>query len=244
MPDYTLTYDEKVRGWTSFHSYHPDFITNMNNEMFTFKNGDLYIHNVDYGDRNTFYGVPSPTSVTVLANDAPSEVKNFKTLQLESSSKEWDVDIVTDLDVGHINAESFEDKEGFRYAYIRRDEDGTLVPDMLSVQGVGNCNDVTDETISFGVNIPSNINVGDTVYGLIDDSNIKLGTIDSKTHNSITLDELNSTLESGDFIFVAKNKIAESTGLKGYFAEIELKSYSTDPVELYAVNAEATKSFP
>lgn len=244
MPDYTLTYDEKVKGWTSFHSYHPDFITNMNNEMFSFKDGDLYIHNVDYGDRNNFYGVPYPTSVTFLANDSPSDVKNFKTLQLESSSKDWNATIKTDLDTGHINSDSFDDREGFRYAYIRRDEDGTLVPDMLSVQGVGVSQVIDNNTITFDINIPGNINVGDVLYGLIDDSNIMLGTINSRTHNSITLDGLDSNIESGDFCFVAKNKVAESTGLKGYFAEITLESVSTDPVELFAVNAEATKSFP
>lgn len=244
MPDYTITYDEKVQGWTSFHSYHPDFITNMNNEMFSFKDGDLYIHNVDYGDRNTFYGVPDSSEVTVLMNDAPSEVKNFKTIQLESSSKSWDVDIVTDLDSGHINAESFEDKEGFRYAYIRRDDDGTIVPDMLSVQGVGNSSSVSGNTITFSVNIPGNINVGDILYGLIDESNIKLGTIESITSTSITLDELEADVDAGDFCFVAKNKIAESTGLKGYFAEVKLECNSKDPVELFAVNTEATKSFP
>jgi len=244
MPNYTLTYDEKVQGWTSFHSYHPDFITNMNNELYSFKDGNLYIHNIDYGDRNVFYGDPYPSTVTVVANDAASEVKNFKTIQLESSSKSWDVDIQTDLDTGHINSESFEDKEGFRYAYIRRDDDGVVVPDMLSVQGVGNVSNVSENTVTFSVHLPLNINIGDTLYGLIDDSNIKLGIVDSKTYNSITLDELEAGVEAGDFCFVAKNKIAESTGLKGYFAEITLESNSTDPVELFAVNAEATKSFP
>ena len=46
-----------------------------------------------------------------------------------------------------------------------------------------------------------------------------------------------------DFMFVAKNPIAESFGLKGYYASIRLVSDSTDAVELYAVNSEVSKSF-
>ena len=54
MPSNTLTYDEKVRGWTSFHSYVPDYMINLNNEFYTFKNGQLYKQNKSTGNRTTF----------------------------------------------------------------------------------------------------------------------------------------------------------------------------------------------
>jgi hypothetical protein len=48
----------------------------------------------------------------------------------------------------------------------------------------------------------------------------------------------------GDFIFCVKNNLAESYGLKGYFARLRMISESLDPCELFAVNTEVVKSFP
>ena len=80
MAEYTLTYDEKVKGWTSFYSYIPDMMVNMNNEFYSFKDGQLYVHNKSEGNRNTFYGQTYNTELEFVANDAPSEVKIFKTI--------------------------------------------------------------------------------------------------------------------------------------------------------------------
>lgn len=244
MANYTLTHDEKVGGWTSFHSYAPDFTVNMNNEYFTFHEGNMYIHNVEYGERNTFYGEPNLSEVTMLVNDNPSEVKNFKTLMLESSSSNWHAEIETDLDAGHINPESFADKEGMRYAYIRRNETDEVMPDLLSVQGIGDVSSVSGEDIVFTVSVPGNINVGDTLYHVSGGENIKTGIIESVSGSTITLEETLVDPSPNDFCFAAKNKIAESYGLKGYFAKLRLICSSEVQEELFAVNSEVTKSFP
>ena len=55
--NYTVTFDEKVKGWTSFHSFYPEWMIGMNNNLFTFQNGNLYIHHSDEVNRNTYYGV-------------------------------------------------------------------------------------------------------------------------------------------------------------------------------------------
>ena len=47
-----------------------------------------------------------------------------------------------------------------------------------------------------------------------------------------------------DYCFAAKPPIAESFGLKGYFANIRIKNNSTSKVEVYSVNSEVAKSFP
>jgi len=136
---YTLSFDEKVNGWPSFFSYDPEMMTNLNNDFFTFKNGQLYIHNQDIVVRNVFYNnPPAPTHVEVLMNTSPSEVKMFKTIELEGSSCAWDVEIDTNLDSGHINKESFKDKEGICYDYIKRNEDDRINTKLLSTQGIGN----------------------------------------------------------------------------------------------------------
>jgi len=83
--DYTISFDEKTKGWTSFKSYIPESGVSINNIYYTFKNGLLYSH--DNETRNTFYGANSTADSTVklILNDAPSSIKGFKTLNYEGS---------------------------------------------------------------------------------------------------------------------------------------------------------------
>ena len=41
----TLSFDEKINGWTSFYSYKPDQIFSIRNQMYTTKDGSLWLHN-------------------------------------------------------------------------------------------------------------------------------------------------------------------------------------------------------
>ncbi len=79
----TLSFDERVDGWTSFKSFIPEAGLSINNKYYTFKDGDLYSH--DNTVRNTFYGTAYESSVNVLLNDISSSVKSFKTLNYEGS---------------------------------------------------------------------------------------------------------------------------------------------------------------
>ena len=243
MAEYTLTYDEKVKGWTSFYSYIPDMMVNMNNEFYSFKDGQLYVHNKSEGNRNTFYGQTYNTELEFVANDAPSEVKIFKTIEIEGDSKEWDVTVATDIESGHVNKEDFENKEGFKYSYIRRNASDEVNTELLSVQGVGNLSSSSSNVYTFS-SVPGNISIGDVLYFSSGGSYTKIGVISSKNNTTITTASSLSTPSNGDFIFVAKNSVAESYGLKGYYANIRLANSGTSPVEVFAVNSEVSKSFP
>ena len=243
MAEYTLTYDEKVKGWTSFYSYIPDMMVNMNNEFYSFKDGQLYVHNKSEGNRNTFYGQTYNTELEFVANDAPSEVKIFKTIEIEGDSKEWDVTVATDIESGHVNKEDFENKEGFKYSYIRRNASDEVNTELLSVQGVGNLSSSSSNVYTFS-SVPGNISIGDVLYFSSGGSYTKIGVISSKNNTTVTTASSLSTPSNGDFIFVAKNSVAESYGLKGYYANIRLANSGTSPVEVFAVNSEVSKSFP
>ena len=243
MAEYTLTYDEKVKGWTSFYSYIPDMMVNMNNEFYSFKDGQLYVHNKSEGNRNTFYGQTYNTELEFVANDAPSEVKIFKTIEIEGDSKEWDVTVATDIESGHVNKADFENKEGFKYSYIRRNASDEVNTELLSVQGVGNLASSSSNTYSFA-SVPNNISIGDVLYFSSGGSYTKVGVVSAKNNTTITTVSSLSTPSNGDFIFVAKNSVAESYGLKGYYASIRLTNNGTTPVEVFAVNSEVSKSFP
>lgn len=243
MP-YTLSYDEKVNGWVSFFSYYPEMMVNLNNDLFSFSGGQLYIHNQETGTRNSFYGQPSaPTSVEVTFSDSPSEIKTFKTIELEGDSGEWDVTVVTDLEEGHILKESFKKKEGIFYEYIKRNEDDILNFKALSIQGIGELVIFQNDRFEF-TEVGTNINVGDKLFFDGSGTPTLVGTITEVSSGHVSVDSVLVAPTAGSFMFVGKSPLAESTGLKGYYAGVTLTTTQSDPVELFAVNSEIVKSFP
>ena len=98
----TLTYSDSAKGWTSFYSYDPEWIANLNDEYFTFKNGQIYVHHKNDNSRNTFYGQSYNSKIEFVYNEGPSEVKMFRALKTEGNSGNWDVTVQSELDKGHI----------------------------------------------------------------------------------------------------------------------------------------------
>lgn len=92
--------------------------------------------------------------------------------------------------------------------------------------------------------VPHNISIGDVLYSSSNGAYTKVGVISAKTNTSVTVDSELSTPSQGQFMFVAKDTVAESYGLKGYYANIKLTNSGTTPVEVFAVNSEVSKSFP
>lgn len=246
MAENTLTFDEKVEGWTSFHSFVPEYMVNLNNDFYTFKNGQLYKHNKTDGARNTFYGNSYNTEIEVSSNASPSDVKIYKTIEIEGNSKEWDVTVVTDLDSGHVDKESFITEEGFYSTHIRRNVTDEPNAELLSVQGIGNLQQVASSNVNgvFVFNtVPSNVNVGDVLFKAAANQYQRVGVITAKTINSLTIGQADILGTVDDFMFASKNPIAESYGLKGYYAAVRLVNSGTEPVELFAVNSEISKSY-
>ena len=114
---------------------------------------------------------------------------------------------------------------------------------MLSVQGVGNIQIVNNNVFTF-ISVPSNINIGDVLFMASGSQYNRIGAILNKDGTTITVGAAEYVPSANDFAFVAKDPVAESYGLKGYYANVRLVSEVTDPIELYAVNSEVAKSFP
>ena len=110
----TIGYELDVQGWPSRYSYIPEGGVSLGNKFFTWKNGQIYMHNSNSQNRNTFYNplIPTdemydptlgftPSHVQVIFNDNPSAVKEFLTLGWEGDD-DW---VVT-----NINTENFEEQ--------------------------------------------------------------------------------------------------------------------------------------
>jgi hypothetical protein len=247
MSDVTITYSEAVKGFPSFYSYIPDYIMGMNNYLYTFKGGNLYRHNTN-NTRNNFYGVNYPSTVTSVFNAAPTEVKLFKTLALESDAP-WDATALTDLQNGYIDEAWFELKEGTYFSFIRSEESPINFL-MRSVNGIGSVLTVVNTggtiyELGFSIKIDSIISIGDTVY--FGSTPLQVGNVTAISTNRkvITVDATAGPVPSpGDFILYAKNQQAESHGVRGYYCEFTLTNNNTQPVELFSVMSSIFKSYP
>jgi hypothetical protein len=249
MANYTLTYSPMLEGWTSFHSYYPEWMTNMNNFLYTFKSGELWKHNTN-ATRNSWYGAASaPSTVTVVFNDAPSESKMFKTLACETDSP-WKATITTDLNSGVMEASYFELKEGDYFTYIRRNPD-TVDLKAMSTQGIGSASSVTlisasNYRINFTFDIGTTVSIGDIIYiGAVGGLTIS-GVVTAHNATSVTINMVvgGTVPVAGNFIVFVKNAVAESYGARGYFMTVLLENTSSTAVELFAISSQVFKSYP
>lgn len=246
--DYTITFDEKVKGWTSFHSYHPDFMMGMNNKFFTFSGGNLYKHNSDTSNRNNFYGVEYPSKISLMINESPSDIKFLQAVSLEGSHP-WETSIeayvsdVSDVIKSSLKETDFTKKEGLWYAHARRNEDVNQT-NSRAVYGIG-------EIISIGVNQivikggSSSLTSSDVLLKGSDLSII--ATVDSHSESNgettiITTSDTGNYIV-GDFVLGRKNPRIEGGNLRGYTMRMDLEITNNNKIELFAVNSEVKKSY-
>lgn len=256
--NYTLSYSESVKGWPGFFTFYPEFMIGMNQYLYTFKNGALYRHNTNE-TRNNYYGEQFNSQITGVINKSPLEVKLFKTLELESDSQ-WTASLVSDLQVGNIDAEYFQEKEGSYFSFIRANEEIDFK--MRSVNGLGVVQSVqtngTTSVVSFSVDVGSIPSIGDLVFRTIlipipntnpqqytANTTERIGTITNINGLQITIDTTTfSTPVTNNFLISVKDPIAESHGIRGYYMEFTLENTDTTATELFAVSSDIFKSYP
>ena len=79
----TVSFNESSKGWVSFKSFTPPAGLSVAGKYFTTDSNGIYLHNSGNFE-NSFYGVKKDSSITVLFNDSPSEIKNFETIVMEA----------------------------------------------------------------------------------------------------------------------------------------------------------------
>lgn len=254
MAQYTLTFSPRARGWTSFFSYYPDWMVGLNTYLFSFKEGDIYKHNVN-PVRNNFYGVQYNSTIQTIFNEAPIHAKMFKTLEIEGSST-WEADMQTDLGTGYIDPSYYSHKEGAWYSYIRRYENEFNI-DLRSAQGIAPALSVSvgfPMTVTFAVPIDSILTDGDILFIGNDPvaDPLIVGIINSHTTHSVTVNALSpppvgtigTAPVQGDFMLYMKNSLAESYGIRGYYLDVLLTNTESTQVEMFALTSDVFKSYP
>ena len=183
----TISFTELVRGWTSRKSFIPEDGISLNGKYYTFKDGEMWEHNKN-ATRCSFYGETNQgSSIKLIFNEGPSQIKNFKTLNYEGTQSKiiehdghdsdggvgigaqyynedpkdgWYCDsIVTDQQSGSVN--EFVEKEGKWYNYIKGEvmpTDTTIDIQEFSSQGIGEIKEVGGTTTVTGYDITVSVN--------------------------------------------------------------------------------------
>ena len=239
------SFKEGVDGWSTRLSYAPEFAISLNNDYYSFKDGEIWEHTNN--TRANFFGVQENTTVTTIFNDAPTSVKNFKTLSYEGDAG-WTASITTNKQSGSVS--TWKEREGIYFNYIKGEATtlGNIDTSEFSVQGIADVNYAVDGVgyydLSFTSAINTSLQVGDVIY-FVDASAgnaLKLlGDVLSITGLTVRA-EWDGTAanepEDGDFILFAKDGNVNTSGLIGYYAEAELTSAGGTKKELFAVNSE------
>lgn len=244
--DQTLTYDPDENGWTSFHSFIPDSMVELNNKFYTIKNGQLYVHNDETAPRNTFYGIAAPSRISLLVNAEPSTIKELQAISFEGSEP-WDVELrsyittVGDFKRTNLTISNFVEKEGLWFAYVRRNEETNF--ESKAAYGIGEVTAIVGNTVTINGG-SSLLTTNDRLFNATPTDIGAIQTISvSGTTTTLTLDSVTG-LSVGDFVFGMKNNRIEGGNLRGYTMRYDLTNNTTNrAVELYAVNSEVFKSY-
>lgn len=245
-PDITITFDEKVKGWTSFHSFMPDFMVGMNNNFLSFRDGELYLHHSEDVARNILYGIQYPTKISLMVNDSPSEIKELQAVSLEGNVS-WEalitayVSSIDDYSRSTIQEVEFVKKEGKWYAHARRNEETNF--NSKSTYGIGEVTEVNFPTIKVK-GYSSSLTAGDTLVNGTDFTTVG-EVVSATTLNGITTITLTSvgTFAVGNFVVGRKNDRVEGGNLRGYTMRMDLTVMKDNIVELFSVNSEVIKSY-
>jgi len=254
-----VIFSENVNGWITRTSWVPEYSgISLNNNYYTFKNGELYIHN--NAIRNNIYGAQQNATVTAVLNDAPTAIKNFKTLEYQGDAG-WSATLNTDQEKGLANLANFVKREGLYQTYIQGVENtwndvlqsGDIDFYSLSILGIGehSGSDVStvvgNNTFEFVIDIDPAISIGDKLYYQDGNNIINLGDITAINRSSSprtivsNIQQLpagSNTINTGEFIFAAKDKRVNTSGIIGYYADVTFTNTSSDKSELFGIGSE------
>lgn len=240
-----VTFNERVKGWSAFHTYSPEGMVGLNANFYSFKNGQLYLHNVASAPKNTFYGLSSPSKISISFNEDLKTTKVLQSISLHGSDP-WEVLIqayINNVDNSidsSITSVEFVEKEGIWHAYTRRGETETV--DTKAAYGIGQVLNIDGNDVTIAIK-PNQLSEGDMVLRFVDSVTADIGIIQSVSQNTLTLDSV-AGLNVGDFILGLKDSRIEGSPLRGYTMRIDLESDNYEnKIELFSVGLDVVKSF-
>ncbi len=79
----TIVYDLKADRWIGRYSFNPEGFATIQNELYSFKDGQFYLHNQP--NQCEFYGVQYKAKIMPISNEAPQIPKVYNNISIESN---------------------------------------------------------------------------------------------------------------------------------------------------------------
>jgi hypothetical protein len=79
----TLSFNEPRNAFTSFYDYHPEWISNYEDQVVSFVDGNLYIHNS--ATYSNFYGTQYDSTITLVFNKESAIKKTFESIRYQAN---------------------------------------------------------------------------------------------------------------------------------------------------------------
>ena len=131
IPNNIFSFNETRNAFNDFKDFDPDWVVSAQDKIFSFKNGQIYIHNntTNYGE---FFGVKTYPSVTLVFNDKEQVKKLFNAIAYQSNQI-WVSPTNGDINTSFVNPDTglrqisslieqdYEVHENVRYAALWRD---------------------------------------------------------------------------------------------------------------------------
>jgi hypothetical protein len=250
--DFTAAFSIDDNVWNTLYSYRPEAISCVDDALYTFKNGTMYLHS-DAVNRATYYGSAFGSVVEVISSQNNSMVKAYEAMSLEGDAA-WAASLSNTDQSTSIALADFEERERYYYAYIPRDSSAnTGSPTITELSGSSEVfvlgavatGGVSGSSITFTTPVGAvPFPIGASLYKVSGSTLVSLGITVTGITDSTTI-SCSSTVTgvvNGDTIIALGNGAIEGDQMRDYYLQIRLSNSSTSEVELYAVNAIFSKS--
>jgi hypothetical protein len=251
--DFTAAFDVDDSVWNTLYSYRPESISCVDDTLYTFKGGVMYVHS-DAALRTTYYGSPTADGAVVEVVSAAnnSMVKSYEAMSIEGDSA-WAASLSNTDQSTSIVESDFENRERYYYAYIPRDSSpNTGVSTITSLSGTSEVfalgavatGGVVGTSVTFTTPIGAiAFPIGATLYKVSSSNLVTLSVTVTgiSSDNTITCSSA-PALVAGDTVVAIGNSLIEGDQMRDYYLSIRLSNDSTDEIELYAINAVFSKS--
>lgn len=167
----TFAFSKRRDAWTTRYSFTPTCYATCGDILMSSKDTEVGVWRHDTNvTRNSFYGTPHKTSMTLSSNDDPSAVKIFKSISLETNTPDWSAKFYSNSEYTEDNngqeteaLSAFKDKEGFKYMEVPRsikNSTSHIVPcPLMSGTGAGIGPNTNLHQYMVDVDVPSGVAV-------------------------------------------------------------------------------------
>jgi hypothetical protein len=147
IPSQTVAFIEKTNMFSSIYRFAPDAIVSAENQLISFSNGKLYLHN-DTGSNRMYYNSPIIPQIDLIFNDQEVIKKTYQALSYQPfNNKIWIAKTLGDINTSFYNpqtalqqvsqliAQDFEIVEGQANAALQRDANSGPNQQLALVNG-------------------------------------------------------------------------------------------------------------